>query len=308
MAYFFFLRQPRSAENVGRLGSGRGSCTRCGSRVGASTACITCCSSRRCCGFPRSTRSDIVDQIYHFIAWLQSLRASALADDPIRPGALVCGRHRPGNRRRRRCGDIRMILLWLILILIAGGLLAWALERGIPNASRYVSLLALGIDAILVVQLWTKLNGMPALSPGAWLEEFRVPWIPRFGITLHLAVDGISLLLVTLTIFLGILSVGASWTRNQTAHRLLPFQSAVGSGRHSRRVLGARPVPVLLLLGNDADPDVSADHHLGSRKPHLRRHQVLSVHPGRRAADAALDRRPVLFFTARVTESTLSTT
>jgi NADH-quinone oxidoreductase subunit M len=105
-----------------------------------------------------------------------------------------------------------MILLWLILILIAGGLLAWALERGIPNASRYVSLLALGIDAILVVQLWTKLNGMPALSPGAWLEEFRVPWIPRFGITLHLAVDGISLLLITLTIFLGILSVGASWT------------------------------------------------------------------------------------------------
>ncbi len=105
-----------------------------------------------------------------------------------------------------------MTLLWLILILMAGGMLAWALERRVPNASRWVSLLALGIDAVLVAQLWTKLNGMPALAPGSWLEDLRLPWIPRFGITLHLAVDGISLLLITLTIFLGILSVGASWT------------------------------------------------------------------------------------------------
>lgn len=105
-----------------------------------------------------------------------------------------------------------MILLWLILILLGGGLLAWALERRIPSASRSVSLLALGLDAVLVAQLWTKLNGMPAAAPGAWIEELQLPWIPRFGITVHLAVDGISLLLITLTIFLGILSVGASWT------------------------------------------------------------------------------------------------
>jgi NADH-quinone oxidoreductase subunit M len=105
-----------------------------------------------------------------------------------------------------------MILLWLILILLAGGLLAWALERRIPNASRYVSLVALALDALLVAQLWIKLQGVPAAAPGMWLEELRLPWIPRFGITLHLATDGISLLLVTLTVFLGILSVGASWT------------------------------------------------------------------------------------------------
>jgi NADH-quinone oxidoreductase subunit M len=104
-----------------------------------------------------------------------------------------------------------MILLWLILILLAGGLLAWALERRVPNASRYVSLLALGLDAILVAQLWIRFNSLPAAAP-AWFEELYLPWIPRFGISLHLAVDGISLLLITLTIFLGILSVGASWT------------------------------------------------------------------------------------------------
>lgn len=108
-----------------------------------------------------------------------------------------------------------MILLWLILILLLGGLLAWALDRRIPNASRYVSLGALGLDAVLVTQLWGKLNG-PLLNagnaPGEWIEQIRLPWIPRFGISLHLAIDGVSLLLVTLTILLGILSVGASWT------------------------------------------------------------------------------------------------
>jgi NADH-quinone oxidoreductase subunit M len=104
-----------------------------------------------------------------------------------------------------------MILLWLILILLLGGLLAWIAERRVPNASRYVSLAALGIDAILVAQLWANLNG-PLAAPGEWIDQIRLPWIPRFGISLHLAVDGISLLLATLTVGLGILAVGASWT------------------------------------------------------------------------------------------------
>ena len=37
-------------------------------------------------------------------------------------------------------------------------------------------------------------------------------WIPQFGIQFHLAMDGLSLLLVLLTLFLGIVSVLASWT------------------------------------------------------------------------------------------------
>jgi NADH-quinone oxidoreductase subunit M len=105
-----------------------------------------------------------------------------------------------------------MTLLWLILIPLAGGLLAWALERRIPNASRYVSLAALILDAVLVAQLWMGLNPAPTAASPAWFEELQFPWIPRFGISIHLAVDGISLLLVTLTVFLGILAVGASWT------------------------------------------------------------------------------------------------
>ncbi len=47
-----------------------------------------------------------------------------------------------------------------------------------------------------------------------------------------------------------------------------------------------RPVPLLRLLGRDADPDVLPHRHLGVRPPHLRVHQVHPLHDGRQRADA----------------------
>ena len=44
------------------------------------------------------------------------------------------------------------------------------------------------------------------------MAHLSARWIPRFGISLHLAIDGLSLLLVLLTLFLGLISVVASWT------------------------------------------------------------------------------------------------
>jgi NADH-quinone oxidoreductase subunit M len=49
-----------------------------------------------------------------------------------------------------------------------------------------------------------------------WFEQVDWSWIPQFGIHFHLAMDGLSLLLVLLTMFLGIASVLASWTEITT--------------------------------------------------------------------------------------------
>lgn len=103
-----------------------------------------------------------------------------------------------------------MTLSLLILVLAGGGLLAWLAERLRPGASRVVSLAALAVDAVLVASLWGSYTG--ALAPGVWLAEYQTPWIPRFGISFHLAVDGLSLVLVTLSVFLGVLAVLCSWT------------------------------------------------------------------------------------------------
>ncbi len=44
------------------------------------------------------------------------------------------------------------------------------------------------------------------------VADLNVPWVPQLGISFHLSMDGLSLLLVILTVFLGIASVIVSWT------------------------------------------------------------------------------------------------
>jgi NADH-quinone oxidoreductase subunit M len=101
----------------------------------------------------------------------------------------------------------------LIGVLVTGGLLAWVGERRGTDWPRWISLFALGIDLVLASALAVHSTDEVALTGGgAWLAEVRWAWIPDWGIGFHLAVDGLSLVLVLLTLFLGILSVGASWT------------------------------------------------------------------------------------------------
>lgn len=105
-----------------------------------------------------------------------------------------------------------MTLPWIIIVLLAGGLLAWLVERARPGAGRHVALGALGLSGVLVLSLWNRYSAVIDVDGGTWLEEFQMAWIPRFGISFHLGLDGISLVLVTLSVFLGIVSVGCSWT------------------------------------------------------------------------------------------------
>jgi len=104
-----------------------------------------------------------------------------------------------------------MILIWLLIAPSAGALLAWPLARWDPRGSRWVSLLALAAELAIVASIGVQ-AGQLGLSPaGPWLEELNVPWIPQLGIGFHLAMDGLSLLMVGLTAFLGLVSVVSSW-------------------------------------------------------------------------------------------------
>jgi len=104
-----------------------------------------------------------------------------------------------------------MILLWLIIIPLAGGLAAWLLERKDANAARWISLSALVSDALLLLSLLSGPAVPASLDRGAWLAELSIPWVPRLGIGIHLAADGLSLVLIALTLFLGIIAVVCSW-------------------------------------------------------------------------------------------------
>jgi NADH-quinone oxidoreductase subunit M len=102
-----------------------------------------------------------------------------------------------------------MILIWLIVILLVAGILAALTDRWNRQLPRWISMIAIGVDVILAAGIWA---GRSVSATRPWLDEVDMNWVPSFGIHFHLAVDGLSLLMLILTFFLGIISVLASWT------------------------------------------------------------------------------------------------
>ncbi len=108
-----------------------------------------------------------------------------------------------------------MMLLALISVLFLGGIAAWYFERLGPSAPRRIALMTLTIEALLVIKQFLRTGSvglMPVDEPPVWIANLKWQWIPRFGIGFHLAMDGLSLLLITLTVALGFMAVSSSWT------------------------------------------------------------------------------------------------
>lgn len=110
-----------------------------------------------------------------------------------------------------------MILIWLFVLPFIGGFLCWQIERFGRGFPRWVALGTMFLVLGLTLQLW--LDGDYSLtllgSKHQWVREVQLPWIPRFGISFHLALDGLSLILVALTGLLGIMAIACSWREVQ---------------------------------------------------------------------------------------------
>lgn len=103
-----------------------------------------------------------------------------------------------------------MILAELIAILLIGGLLCWLLARWNSALPKWIALLsAIGGLLLTLLLCWQYKNG--AQNGSEWFINYQVSWIPSFGISFHLALDGLSLMLLLLTFFLGIVAVLCSW-------------------------------------------------------------------------------------------------
>lgn len=112
-----------------------------------------------------------------------------------------------------------MIMIIILLILLLGGLLAWLTEKMNETIPRVVSLLAVSSTLIISVYLWiVYYDSITMTGGGSWILNYKTEWMPRFGIGIHFAMDGLSLLLVTLTSLLGVLSVLISW--NEITNRV----------------------------------------------------------------------------------------
>jgi NADH-quinone oxidoreductase subunit M len=106
-----------------------------------------------------------------------------------------------------------MILVYLIIIPMASGLIAWLLSKQSTVLCRVVALLGNAATFIIAMVLWVGDGGAASLGQtDQWLQTFRAEWIPQVNIGFVLALDGLSLLMILLTAFLGMISVIISWT------------------------------------------------------------------------------------------------
>jgi NADH-quinone oxidoreductase subunit M len=108
-----------------------------------------------------------------------------------------------------------MYLSSILLILLLGALLAWIAAQWRAHAGRWVALLALLINLIWTVYTWYDLTMAHTPPATGWWMTVQKAWIPAWGISLYLALDGLSLLMLMLTFFLGILAVLISWREIQ---------------------------------------------------------------------------------------------
>jgi NADH-quinone oxidoreductase subunit M len=105
-----------------------------------------------------------------------------------------------------------MVLWLLILIPVLAAPFAWMGQQWSRYAPRWIALGALSVDFLLALFLGSQGHSVQASGHGAWLVESHVSWIPRWGISLHLGLDGLSLILILLTAFIGVVAIIASWT------------------------------------------------------------------------------------------------
>ena len=105
-----------------------------------------------------------------------------------------------------------MTLFILLFIPLMGGILAWYSERfnaDLPKKIAFISLLMCWLPLIPL------LNSMPfetnSLETSQWLIDESYHWISLFNINAHLALDGLSLLLVVLTLLMGLVALSSAW-------------------------------------------------------------------------------------------------
>jgi NADH-quinone oxidoreductase subunit M len=108
------------------------------------------------------------------------------------------------------------MLTWLILIPFIGGFFSWLAELLGSKSPRWISLVSMFVLFGLTLKLWLEHNyslaNLGTEGQSVWVEELKIDWIPRFGISFHLALDGLSILMLLLTSFLGVLAVVCSWS------------------------------------------------------------------------------------------------
>ena len=111
------------------------------------------------------------------------------------------------------------MLLWLVFLPVIGGFIGWLchvfLQRIMTSTDiqlrwqrlpMMIALITILITFILVIILWADASSSLEQSPN-WIKEVNIDWIPLLGIHFHLVLDGLSLIVISSTLFIVLLVI-----------------------------------------------------------------------------------------------------
>jgi len=99
------------------------------------------------------------------------------------------------------------VLTWLVLLPLLGGGVVLLTGRGREQLARTIGLGISLLTFVATIGLWARFDA--TVANYQFVERYT--WLPEFGISYHVGVDGISLLLIVLTAFLTPLALLCSW-------------------------------------------------------------------------------------------------
>jgi NADH-quinone oxidoreductase subunit M len=111
------------------------------------------------------------------------------------------------------------ILTTLVLLPLVGGVAVLFAGRGRDSLVRQVALAVSVVTFLISLAVWWKFD--PTSADYQFVERYT--WLPEFGISYHVGIDGISLLLIILTTFLTPLALLCSWESIESRVREFAF-------------------------------------------------------------------------------------
>jgi NADH-quinone oxidoreductase subunit M len=100
-----------------------------------------------------------------------------------------------------------MFLTFLTFLPFAGAVALAFLPKGNDSMIKQTAVGVAAADFLLSLQLWFDFDH----TSHAMQFEFSAPWISSWGVSYHVGIDGISLLLFVMTTFLTLICIIASW-------------------------------------------------------------------------------------------------
>ncbi len=103
--------------------------------------------------------------------------------------------------------NVSHLLSLITFIPLLGAGIILFINRECPETLRWVTIVCMLIDFVLSLFVYFGFDS--SIATMQFVE--RYPWIPQWGISYKVGIDGISLLLLMLTTFLGPILVLACW-------------------------------------------------------------------------------------------------